>query len=38
MPTRRKREWFDNDAFWRDTYDFMFPETHLNAARDEGAD
>lgn len=35
MPTRRKREWFDNDAFWHDTYSFMFPDTRLNAARDE---
>ena len=35
MPARRKREWFDNDAFWRDTYSFMFPATRINAARDE---
>ena len=35
MPTRRKREWFDNDAFWRDTYSFMFPDTRLNAAKNE---
>jgi SAM-dependent methyltransferase len=25
MKTTRKKEWFDNDAFWRDTYPFMFP-------------
>lgn len=23
---RRKKEWFDNEAFWRETYSFMFPE------------
>jgi len=38
MTTHRKRAWFDNDAFWRDTYDVMFLDTRLNAARDEGAD
>lgn len=26
MATRRKREWFDDDAFWRDLYPFMFPD------------
>ena len=26
MATGRKREWFDDDAFWRDLYPFMFPE------------
>jgi len=26
MSARRKREWFDNDSFWRDLYPFMFPE------------
>jgi SAM-dependent methyltransferase len=25
MKNKRKEEWFDNDAFWRDTYPFMFP-------------
>jgi SAM-dependent methyltransferase len=35
MPARRKREWFDNDAFWRETYSFMFPDTRINAAKDE---
>jgi SAM-dependent methyltransferase len=23
---KRKKEWFDNDAFWRDLYPFMFPD------------
>jgi SAM-dependent methyltransferase len=35
MPARRKREWFDNDAFWRETYSFMFPDTRIDAAKDE---
>ncbi len=26
MNTRRKKEWFDEDAFWRELYPFMFPE------------
>lgn len=26
MSSRRKKEWFDNDKFWRDLYPFMFPE------------
>lgn len=26
MTRRRKREWFDDDAFWRDLYPCMFPE------------
>jgi len=25
----RKREWFDKDAFWRELYPFMFPETRF---------
>ena len=25
----RKREWFDEDSFWRDLYPFMFTETRL---------
>jgi SAM-dependent methyltransferase len=26
MNARRKKEWFDNDAFWRELYQFMFPD------------
>ena len=26
MAERRKREWFDDDAFWREMYPFMFSE------------
>jgi 2-polyprenyl-3-methyl-5-hydroxy-6-metoxy-1,4-benzoquinol methylase len=35
MSPRRKREWFDNEALWRDTYDFMFPPSRMDAAKDE---
>jgi SAM-dependent methyltransferase len=26
MKTTRKKEWFDNDSFWRELYTFMFPD------------
>ena len=26
MNTQRKREWFDDDVFWRELYPYMFPE------------
>jgi len=26
MKTTRRKEWFDDDSFWRDLYPFMFPE------------
>jgi len=28
----RTKEWFDEDAFWRTTFPFMFPESRFNAA------
>lgn len=28
-----KREWFDNDAFWRELYPSMFPEAQRLVAR-----
>jgi SAM-dependent methyltransferase len=28
-PARRKKEWFDNDSFWRELYPFMFPEKRI---------
>lgn len=35
MKTVRKREWFDDDSFWRELYPFMFPERRLaDAARE----
>lgn len=32
MATRRRREWFDDDSFWRDLYPFMFREERFAAA------
>ena len=29
MKTVRKKEWFDDDSFWRDLYSFMFPEKRI---------
>jgi hypothetical protein len=28
-------EWFADEAFWRETYSFMFPDTRLAAAPSE---
>jgi SAM-dependent methyltransferase len=35
MPDARAREWFDDDAFWRETYPFMFPATRFEATAAE---
>ena len=32
MNTQRKKEWFDDDPFWRELYPFMFPEKRFAAA------
>lgn len=32
MAARRKREWFDDDSFWRDLYPFLFSETRVASA------
>jgi SAM-dependent methyltransferase len=32
MTARRRREWFDDDSFWRDLYPYMFPESRFAAA------
>lgn len=32
MPTRRKKEWFDDDSLWRDMYPFMFPPKRFTDA------
>jgi len=29
MTRGRKKEWFDDDAFWRELYPFMFPESRF---------
>ena len=31
----RKREWFDDDSFWRDLYPVMFPEQRIASADDQ---
>ena len=28
----RRKEWFDNDSFWRELYSFMFPEERIAGA------
>jgi SAM-dependent methyltransferase len=33
--TARKKEWFDNDSFWRDLYPFMFPEVRFTDAAEQ---
>ena len=35
MAARRKREWFDNDSFWRELYPFMFPPKRFADATGE---
>ena len=32
MMSPRKKEWFDNEAFWRDLYAFIFPEERFTEA------
>ena len=35
MNPRRKKEWFDNDVFWRELYPFMFsPDRFADASRE----
>jgi SAM-dependent methyltransferase len=35
MTSARKREWFDDDSFWRDVYPFMFPEKRFTDAAEQ---
>jgi SAM-dependent methyltransferase len=35
MATKRRKEWFDDESFWRDLYVFMFPPERLAAGREE---
>lgn len=38
MPERsRSQDWFENEAFWREAYAFMFPETRIAEATDQMA-
>lgn len=32
---RRKKEWFDDESFWREFYPFMFPEQRFAAAAEQ---
>ncbi|HXH86468.1 MAG TPA: methyltransferase domain-containing protein, partial [Nitrospira sp.] len=31
----RRKEWFDDDSFWRDLYPFIFPERRFSAAPEQ---
>ncbi len=35
MADGRKREWFDDDEFWRELYPFMFPESRFEQAPEQ---
>ena len=35
MKITRKKEWFDDDSFWRELYPFMFPEERIAAAEEQ---
>lgn len=35
MASSRKREWFDNEAFWRETYPFMFPDERFSKSPEQ---
>lgn len=37
MSPKRKREWFDDDAFWRDLYPSLFPKSRVAAATPDSA-
>jgi SAM-dependent methyltransferase len=37
MKSTRKKEWFDDDSFWRDLYPFMFSEQRFAAATEQVA-
>jgi SAM-dependent methyltransferase len=34
---KRKKEWFDDDSFWRELYPFMFPEQRFASAGEQVA-
>jgi SAM-dependent methyltransferase len=37
-PNARKKEWFDDDSFWRELYPFMFSEARIAAAEEQVSD
>ena len=36
-PTTRKKEWFDDDSFWRELYSFLFPDQRIADADEQVA-
>src|SRR5262249_27769241 len=32
---KRKKEWFDDDSFWRELYPFLFPEQRIAGAHEQ---
>ena len=37
MKNDEEQEWFEQDSFWLDTYDFLFPTERMEAAEQEYA-
>jgi SAM-dependent methyltransferase len=37
MKTTRKKEWFDDDSFWRELYPFLFSEKRIADAEEQAA-
>src|SRR5580658_9671383 len=37
MKVARKKEWFDDDSFWQETYPFMFPAERIAKAPEQVA-
>jgi SAM-dependent methyltransferase len=35
MKTPRKKEWFDDESFWRDLYPFIFPDQRIASADEQ---
>ena len=35
MPSQRKKEWFDDDSFWRETYPIMFTKERFDDAAEQ---
>jgi SAM-dependent methyltransferase len=35
MKTRNKKEWFDDDSFWRESFSFIFPKERFAVASEE---
>lgn len=35
MNTQRRKEWFDDESFWKETYPFMFPRKRFKETPDQ---